>query len=146
MSRNTVVAVVVVLVLIIGVWFLTRPAQQVIQAPQATNAPISTDSASPSIATSDATITEQNLVNIFSNGFIPKSITIKLGDTITWTNVDTENHNVSSDNHPTHLLNPFLNLGMIKPSESKTLTPQKAGTFTYHDHLNPSLTGSITVQ
>lgn len=147
MSRNTIIAVVVVLVLVIGGWLLTRPAKQVIQTPQATETPVSTSSALPSAATSGATITEQkNLVTINSDGFAPKNITIKLGDTITWTNADTKNHNISSDNHPTHLLYPFLNLGMIKPGESKSLTPAKGGTFTYHDHLNSSLTGVVTVQ
>ncbi len=148
MSRNAVITVIVVLVLIIGVWMLTRPGKQVVQTPQATETPISTDSASPSDASAGATaMTEQkNLVKISSDGFTPKSITIKLGDPITWTNVDTENHTVSSDNHPTHLLYPFLNLGIIKPGENKSLTPARIGTFTYHDHLNPSRTGIITVQ
>ncbi len=148
MSKNTTIAIVVVLVLIIGGWLLTRPSQQVSQTPQATDNPVSTSTpASTSTATPDAAMTAQkNLVKISSDGFTPKSITIKLGDTITWTNVDTENHTVNSDNHPTHLLYPFLNLGKILPGESKSVTPATAGTFTYHDHLNPSLTGSITVQ
>ncbi len=147
MSRNTVIAIVAVVVLIIGGWLLTRSSQQVPQTPQATDNPVTTTSVAPSTATSDAAMTAQkNLVKISSDGFTPKSITIKLGDTITWTNVDTENHTVNSDNHPTHLLYPFLNLGKILPGESKSVTPATAGTFTYHDHLNPSLTGSITVQ
>lgn len=145
MSRNTTIAAIVILVLIVGGWLLTRPKQA--PAPEVTTAPTSSASESASSSASEgATTTEVGMVKITSTGFSPQSITIKLGESVTWENTDTANHTVSSDNHPTHLLYPFLTLGMIKPGETKSVTPPKTGTFTYHDHLNPSLTGSVTVQ
>jgi len=57
-----------------------------------------------------------------------------------------EENIVNSALHPTHLEYPPLNLGVIKPGESKSLTFPEAGTYKYHDHLNPSLFGSVTVQ
>lgn len=150
MSRNLIITVVVVLVLIVGGWLLTRSKQPTMSSPetQSTQAPVSTESASPlSTASEGATMKkDSNIVKITANGFSPKSITVKMGESITWENTDTANHTVNSDNHPTHLLYQFLNLSVIKPGDKKSITPPKVGTFTYHDHLNPSLIGSVTVQ
>ena len=145
MSRNVVIAGVVILVLIVGGWFLTRPKQ--IAAPEVSQpTQESSSSESASAASSGAQMMEKNVVSITAGGFSPQTITIKVGESVTWTNNDSENHTVNSDPHPTHTLNPFLNLGLIKTAEQKSVTISKTGTFTYHDHLNPSLTGSITVE
>lgn len=145
MNKNIVIATVVVLVLIVGGWFLTRPKQ--IMAPevttQDTQTTVSTQSA---VATGEAMMEETKMVSIIAAGFSPKDLTVKVGETITWTNADSANHTVSSDNHPVHTLFPFLNVGKIMPQEKKMVTFEKAGKYTYHDHLNPSLTGSITVE
>lgn len=147
MSRNLVIAVVVILLLILVGWYLMRPKQPTTQTPQPSHTPISTESTASPTATQRAMMQEEkNLVKITANSFSPQSITVKAGESVTWENTDTENHTVNSDNHPTHLLYSFLNLGVIKPGDKKSVTLSKAGTFTYHDHLNPSLTGSVTVQ
>mgnify|MGYP003394341371 CR=1 FL=1 len=146
MNRNIVIASVVVLVLIVAGWFLTRPKQTM--APevttQTTQAPVSTESATA--ASGGATVKEVSMVSITAAGFSPKDITVKVGESITWTNDDSANHTVSSNPHPTHTLYPMLNLGMIKPAATKSVMIEKAGKYTYHDHLNPSNTGSITVE
>ncbi len=135
MSKNAVIVAAVIVVLVIGGWFLTRPKPAV--APEVSQ---------PAPAVSESATVAQNSVTISQTGFSPATITIKIGESITWENTDTENHTVNSDNHPTHLLYSFLNLGLLKPEETKSVTFDKTGTYTYHDHLNPSLTGSITVE
>lgn len=143
MSRNVTLAIAVVLVLIVGGWFLTRPKQTTIpQSTQPTQTPLSTESASPAASPTAAT----NLITITKSGFSPKDITIKAGESVTWVNSDTVDHTVNSAIHPTHTIYPPLNLGIIKPGDQKSLTFPQAGTYKYHDHLNPSLTGSVTVQ
>src|ERR1700730_692661 len=107
MSRNVVIVAIIVLVLIIGGWFLI--------AKQSTNTNVQP------VQTSVSTQTEQNLVKITASGFSPKDITVKVGESVTWENTDPQSHTVNSDNHPTHLLYPFLNLGVIKPGEKKTV-------------------------
>lgn len=141
MSRNTTVAVVVVLVLIVGGWYLLRPKPASYVAPPASVTPSSEESSSAATVQS-----ANNLVMVTSNGFSPKEITIKAGESVTWENQDSVDHTVNSAVHPTHLVYPPLNLGVIKPGEQKSLAFPAAGTYKYHDHLNPSLTGSITVQ
>lgn len=143
MSRNVTLAIAVVLVLIVGGWFLTRPKQTTIPAStQPTPTPLSTESASPAASPAAAT----NLITITKSGFSPKDITITAEESVTWVNSDTMDHTVNSAIHPTHTIYPPLNLGIIKPGDQKSLTFPQAGTYKYHDHLNPSLTGSVTVQ
>lgn len=88
----------------------------------------------------------KNTITITAAGFSPKEVTIKIGDSISWVNNDSTDHSVNSAVHPTHQLYPSLNLGLIKPGASKSLIFPKAGIYKYHDHLNPSLTGTVIVQ
>lgn len=88
----------------------------------------------------------KSVVQITSSGFTPQNITVKAGESVTWVNEDTESHQVNSAVHPTHQVYPRLNLGVIKPAETKELSFPDAGSYKYHDHLNPSLTGSVTVE
>ncbi len=150
-SRNIVIASVVILLVIAGGWYLTRSKPQTpletsqTQTPQ----PRSTESATTSESTEEAMMEEKkgSVVKISSSGFSPKNITIKVGGSVTWENGDNEDHIVNSATHPTHTLFPILNqVGLIKPEGTKTLKFTTAGTFKYHDHLNPSLTGTVTVE
>ena len=147
MSRNTTIAVVVVLVLIVGGWYLTRPKQPAVPSADTTQPPASTETAPPSSASEGAMMKEdKNLVKVSATGFTPQNLTVKVGDTVAWMNSDSADHTVNSAPHPTHTVYPPLNLGVIKPGDKKTLTFPTAGTYKYHDHLNPSLFGSVTVQ
>lgn len=137
MSRNAVIAVVGVVVLVLVGWFLTRPKQTTSpELSKPTQVPVSTESA----------VFSANTVNITDSGFSPKEIIIKAGGSLTWENQDSVDHTVNSAVHPTHLVYPPLNLGVIKSGEQKSLAFPAVGTYKYHDHLNPSLTGSVTVQ
>lgn len=90
-------------------------------------------------ATSVATITYTN------EGFSPSTTTVKKGATITVTNQSSADLMFSSADHPTHLLQPELNMGTLKPGESGTITVTKVGTWGYHDHLKASEQGTIIV-
>lgn len=147
MSRNLVIAVVVIVLLVLVGWYLTRPKQTVAPQDQSTQVPVSTESSAPVASAGAQMKEEEGVVTISQSEFSPKNITIKVGDSVTWMNSDSANHTVNSDPHPTHTLFPILNkVGLIKAGEKKSLQFTTAGTFTYHDHLNPSLMGSVTVQ
>lgn len=85
-------------------------------------------------------------VAISASGFAPATLTVKVGDTVIFTNNDAANHQVASAVHPTHLIYPPLNGPVLAPGMSHTVAFTSAGTFKYHDHLNPGLTGRIVVQ
>lgn len=102
--------------------------------PQAITSPIPTQT------------TNQQTITVTSSGFQPGSLTVKAGETVVWSNQTGNTSNVSSAPHPAHTDYPPLNLGDIAPGASVSLTFPAAGTYKYHNHLNPSQFGSITVQ
>lgn len=93
-------------------------------------------------------------------GFIPRTITIKAGDQIRFINNDPVNpHEPASDIHganPQHQTYPELNLEQdteklsnrvqLAPSQSWTTSVlTRVGTWNYHDHLDTSFVGQITI-
>ncbi len=88
-----------------------------------------------------------NTVEMISAGFNPTSLTVNLGDTVTFVNKDTAPHWPASNAHPTHTIYPgFDALKPLSTGESYSFTFTKIGAWNYHDHLNPSLVGTIVVQ
>jgi plastocyanin len=85
-------------------------------------------------------------VTVDANGFNPQTLTIKRGTRVVWTNKSGGPVTVNSDVHPTHLLFPFLNLGEFNDGSSVSVVFDKSGRYTYHNHLNPSQTGTVIVQ
>jgi len=51
-----------------------------------------------------------------------------------------------SDPHPVHTDYPPLNLGTFFDGASLSLKFPTAGTYVYHNHLNPSERGTIVVK
>ena len=88
----------------------------------------------------------QEVVNVTKNGFEPKELTVKTNTRIIWINKSGGPVTVNSDNHPSHLLFPFLNLGEFGDGSSVQVILDKPGIYTYHNHFNSSQTGTITVE
>lgn len=140
---------VLIAMLFIGGFFYIRsqqtsgPPQPQVAQPEQTETPSPQELLSPSPTDQ----TQEVTVEINTSGFSPAKITIKASGKVTWVNNDTQNHQVNSAIHPTHLLYPPLNtIGLLKPAEKKSLIFPDKGTYRYHDHLNPSLTGSVVVE
>lgn len=145
MSRNVVIAGVVIVVLAVAGWYFLKP--QKLSAPQPPQEVTATPTPTQSLSSAtEGAMMDKNTIQISSLAFSPKSITIKVGESVTWINKDSQDHTVNSSPHPTHTDNPFLNVGLIRPGEKKSLTFDKAGIYKYHDHLNPSLNGSVAVE
>ena len=71
-----------------------------------------------------------------NDDFVPRTITIKVGDTVTWTNEDDARHNVGSS--------AFVS-GVIKPGESYTRRFNAAGTYQYVCTFHPDTGGLVEV-
>lgn len=81
-----------------------------------------------------------------AQGFSPKSITVKVGSTVSWVNKGTQGMWVASAMHPTHQLLPgFDQLKSVSNGGTYEYTFVKVGTWKYHMHLNPSDTGTVVV-
>jgi len=71
--------------------------------------------------------------------FDPKSVTVKVGQKVTWTNDDTVDHNVTSQSGETIKSDNFGKGGTF------SFTPTKAGTIKYVCTLHPGMTATLTV-
>ncbi len=103
-------------------------------------------SPAPTISASPTASSLQTMVNLTKTGFDPITLKVKVGNKVTWTNKSGAMATVNSDAHPTHTLWPFLNLGNFDDGMSVSVTFDKTGTYTYHNHLNPSQTGTVVVE
>lgn len=114
-------------------------------APQASDETETTTTTEPS---SNNATTEADTVTITytNNGFSPASLTVKAGTTVKIVNDSSNPLQFSSDNHPTHTKNTELNLSTTEPGGSTTFTPSKTGTWGFHNHLNASDMGTLTVE
>ncbi len=90
--------------------------------------------------------TNGTTVTISSSGFSPSTLTVKVGTKVTWVNKSGTIANISSVPHPVHTSYPPLNLGNFNDGESVSLVFDKTGTYGYHNHLNPSQTGTVVVE
>jgi plastocyanin len=86
---------------------------------------------------SDA-IAATKVVQIKRDAFSPQTVNIVAGDTITWRNVDTRNHQVVSTTGT--FASPIL-----APNRTYSFTFQVAGIYRYRDALNPTVTGTVKV-
>src|SRR5256885_2996986 len=75
---------------------------------------------------------------ITNGGFTPNPISISVGSAVMWTNMDSAAHSVVSDSGA-------FNSGAIAPNGQFSYVFPSAGTFTYHDSSNPSMSGTVTV-
>lgn len=79
-------------------------------------------------------------------GFEPDKLTIKAGTQVTFINKDKVWHWPASDLHPTHTIYPkFDPKQPVEPGKSWSFTINRIGTWHYHDHLSPLVTGTIVV-
>jgi len=93
--------------------------------------PPAEDTPGSTSGTSGTTITEEGLA------FSPTTLTVKVGDTVTFTNNDSAPHNVLIDDQE---------LGTQGQGDSKTWTATAAGSFPFSCTVHPSMTGEITVE
>lgn len=112
--------------------------------------PVLTVSGTPGVSPSPTTSSVANegvTISMTDTGFSPSKITIPAGTTVTFTNNGQALHWPASAVHPTHQLLPGFNAKRgLSTGESYAFTFTKAGDWPIHDHLNPSSTGTITVQ
>lgn len=90
--------------------------------------------AAPASTTATKTVT----VAITKAAFVPSALTIEVADTVTFTNSDTVNHQVISQDAP-------FSSPILKPGETFSFTFGKAGKFNYQDALVKNRKGTVTV-
>jgi plastocyanin len=90
---------------------------------------------------------EEFTVSMTEQGFSPANLTVPAGATVTFINNGELPRHPASDPHPTHDILPgFDSLRGLRTGESYSYTFEQTGRWTYHDHLNTTLTGTIVVE
>lgn len=110
---------------------------------------VASDSAAGSSSVS-ASVSGQSVVketvDYTDNGFVPNSINIKIGTSVTWTNKTSSPMWVASNPHPVHTDLPgFDQLSSVGKNGTYTYTFEKVGNWGYHNHMLPSDTGLVKV-
>jgi plastocyanin len=79
------------------------------------------------------------VVTVTPRGFEPATISIRAGDTVTWTNTGSAQHQIVSNTGA------FKPSPVLQPGQSFSFTFPAKGTFGYHDGLHETLKGTVTV-
>ncbi len=75
--------------------------------------------------------------------FVPSNLQIAQYTTVTWTNLDAAAHQVESDR--TGETGAMFGSPPLEQGGTYSFTFTKAGTYSYHCRIHPSMTGVITV-
>jgi plastocyanin len=108
-----------------------------------TTAPTATPTTAPTIPPTPTPTTAPantgNSVFIANFAFSPATLTVKIGTKVVWTNHDTVTHTVTADKGA-------FNSGPLAPGSTFSFPFTKAGTYSYHCNIHPSMMASIVVQ
>ncbi len=134
---------IIVVILILGGIFLfsaqnKKSAPEVPPPPATTGTSTDQNAGSPTSATTEE-MTGGTKVEIKNFAFSPASITVKVGDSIIWTNNDTIPHSATADDSS-------FDAGIMQPGESKTVKFDKAGTISYHCSIHPNMKATVIVK
>ena len=132
-----VLVIVLILILIIGYFYLNMVVVTTGVNNMSINASINTPQL-PASGNGTANIPDDVTISGFM--FNPGNLSIKIGDTVTWTNLDSAPHTITSDNGG-ELASPDLAKGQ---NYSHTFTT--AGNYTYHCAVHPYMKATIIVK
>jgi plastocyanin len=82
---------------------------------------------------------DEHTIAITDGGFEPDTLTVVVGETVTWTNTTATEHSV-------FVAVGVLDSGPILPGESFANVFLATGALAYHDGSDPAVTGTILVQ
>ena len=154
---NKKIAIVLILIVVIlGGYFLLNNKK--VQAP-------STNTETPKTLSTETPATNQTskqyVITYTDAGYSPSTLTIKLGDTVTWANDSSLNMWPASAMLPSHIVYSGTSISEHCPDTAGTsfdackgITSGNSwdfifntkGSWKYHDHLSPSFFGTIVVE
>ena len=70
--------------------------------------------------------------------YSPRTVTVNVGDSVTWTNNDAQTHTATAGS--------AWNTGDIGNGESKSIRMRRSGTFDYICAIHPTMTGRVVVR
>ena len=159
-KRVVIISILVILILIVGCQNTTT---QVAPEKKVVTEPVVKEEVKPVIAEQPETKTEtkEHIIETTEEGFSPDQLAIKVGETVKFVNKRSRLSWPASAIHPTHQSYPGSDIKKCKTEESNKIfdacrglksdesyefTFNEKGSWNFHDHLNPRLFGTITVE
>ena len=93
----------------------------------------------PTVSVQSTVATKSYSIDISNFAFNPASLSLKVGDSVTWTNKDSASHTVTSDSGSE------LGSNALSNGQSYSHTFNTPGTYSYHCTIHPMMTGTISV-
>ena len=149
MQKQVWIVLVVIVLIVAGFLVYYATKSQPTPSPEPSVTTYTSPATTQEQTGTSAAIPEASMTVTYTDtGFSPKSITVKLGDTVTFMNNSSKMMWVASAPHPTHTNYPeFDPKKGSTAGESYSFTfDDKAGSFNYHNHLNPTDFGTIVVE
>ena len=107
-----------------------------------TTAPESTTTTAPVVVSTTTSVPMSSSyysIDISGFSFAPSALTVQVGDTVTWTNLDSARHTVTFSGSPT------LSSGELQEGDTHSVTFDSVGTYTYLCSPHSYMQGTITV-
>jgi plastocyanin len=101
--------------------------------------PTPTPIASPTSAPTTTPTTAHANVAISGFAFVPQTLTVSVGTTVTWANNDSSSHTITSNDN-------LFESGTIAKGATFSHTFEQKGTFNYRCSIHPSMTGKVIVE
>lgn len=101
---------------------------------------------------------EENIIEMTVSGFKPSVLVVSKGETVLFKSTDGTKRWPASNIHPVHTVYPGSNISKCDSAEESQIfdacaevseysfTFNEAGSWNYHDHTNPTKTGTIIVE
>ena len=146
MNKTLIIVIIAIIVVVGGVFIFSSnktqaPKNDVIDTSKIP--PLVGEAPAPAQPVAPKTVT----VEYGATGFSPSSVEINVGDTVAFVNKSTGNFWPASNPHPTHTDYPEFDAKKnYENGETYSFTFIKAGTWGYHNHLNPAQKGTVVVK
>jgi len=165
---SKIVWVIIILLVVVGGYFVLRGPEATAPSEESTVPAGSEEPENPAVSNMPVPGNENvdemvvtHTVTYTNAGYSPSELRIKAGETVEWENKSGQNMWTASALHPTHIVYSGTSLEShcpdlenitfdacteVPPGEEWSFTFQKAGSWGYHNHLNPTLFGKIVVE
>lgn len=149
MNKPTKLALALFVVVIIAGGIILLAGRNVDKEPKNSSTSNSSQSSGSNNGGKDSSSKDEDVAVVITydgSNFKSTAETIKTGQKVKVVNASDDVLEFESDPHPVHTDNTELNAGDIISGGSKTFTITKKGTWGYHNHLDASQHGEITVE
>lgn len=136
--KKILTILIIAAILIVGIWLvLIKPAQT---PPVGTPIVTPTATSNQPAATPTPRVSSNTAVTIQNFAFLPATVTINRGTTVTWTNQDSAPHQIVSD------AGSIISSQVLSSGDTFSLVFDQVGTYAYHCAIHPSMKGTIVVK